>query len=84
MAATQISTFVNSEGKVVLAWSMPGPDTTAQTGAIALSPETALGLGRALVMRSAKALEVQDLFAMVEGLLVDAQASIEADPAPQG
>lgn len=81
MASTQISTFVNSEGKVVLAWASPAEDGSLQTGAISLSPESALGLGRALVLRSAKALEVRDFFSEVDSLLVEAQRSIEANPA---
>lgn len=79
MSATQITTLVNSDAKVVLAWAVAGPDNMERHGAIALSPEESLRLGRALITRAVKAMEVQSLFSDVDDVLIDAQSRLEPD-----
>lgn len=77
MSATQITTLVNSDAKVVLAWAAVPTDGPGRQGAITLSPDESLRLGRALISRAVKAKEVEGLFADVDEVLVDAQSRLE-------
>lgn len=65
MSDSQLSTFVNTDGAVVLAWEGTEEGGFAKR-AVALSPEAAAGLGRALLARAAKATEVRALFASLD------------------
>jgi phage gp37-like protein len=62
MSDSQLSTFVNTDGAVILAWEGVEAGETVKR-AVALSPEAAAGLGRSLLSRAAKASEVRALFA---------------------
>lgn len=74
MATARLSTFVNSDGNVVLAWAMPVEGIIQPGNAVVLTPEAAQGLGRTLVMQSQRANEVHNLFQSVDDILLEADS----------
>lgn len=73
MSTVRLSTFINPDGDVVLAWSFPDGERPEPEGCVTLPPEASLGLGKALLKRSMEANDIKNLLNSVKEILAETE-----------